>query len=185
MLEIIDKDIKGKMDKALAALGNELSKLRTGRAHPSLVEHILVDYYGGKTPLNQVASISIADSRTLLVSPWDKSAISAIEKGILAADLGLNPVSLGDTIRLPMPPLTEERRKDLIKVVKNEAELARVSVRNVRRDANTKVKESLKQKDITEDQERQYSEKIQKITDQYIADVEKLVKEKESELMEI
>ena len=185
MLESINKDIKDKMDKALLALSNELSKLRTGRAHPSLIEHVIVDYYGGKTPLNQVASISIADARTLLVSPWDKSAISAIEKGILAADLGLNPVSLGDSIRLPMPPLTEERRKDLIKVVKSEAESARVSIRNFRRDANTKIKEFLKQKEITEDQERQYSEKVQKITDQYITDIEKLIKEKESELMEI
>ncbi|NQY41988.1 MAG: ribosome recycling factor [Legionellales bacterium] len=185
MINNINTESKQRMDKAIESLNNELAKLRTGRAHPSLVEHVQVDYYGSKTPLNQVASISVADSRTLLVSPWDKSFLKGIEKSILASDLGLNPVVLGESVKIPMPALTEERRRDLIKVVRNEAESTRVSIRNIRRDANTKFKSLLKEKDITEDEQRKAEDKIQSLTNDYIKEIDEIVKSKEKDLLEI
>ena len=184
MLEVINKDAKSYMDKSLIALGNELSKLRTGRAHASLVENIQVDYYGTKTPLSQVSTISVADARTLVVTPWEKSLIQAIEKAIMSADLGLNPIGLGNSIKIPMPPLTEERRKDLIKLVKVAGENARISIRNARKEANDNLKVLLKDKEITEDLERKGSGNIQALTDEHIKSVEKVIQEKEKDLME-
>jgi ribosome recycling factor len=185
MIDSVYKEIKQKMSKTIEALNSELSKIRTGRAHPSLIESVQVDCYGSKTPLNQLASISIADSRSLLVTPWDKSTVSSIEKAILSADLGLNPIGLGNAIKVPMPSLTEDRRKDLTKVVKNEAEVARVSIRNVRRDANNKFKDMVKDKSITEDDERKAVEQVQRITNDFVKSIDGIIKEKEKDLMEI
>lgn len=181
----IMQEAEVKMTKSIDLLQSEFSKLRSGRAHPSLLEHIKVDYYGNETPLSQVASVSISDPRMLLVTPWDKAMVQAVEKAILNSDLGLNPATAGQAIRVPMPPLTEERRKELAKVVRSEAEAARVAVRNIRRDANTKFKDLLKDKEISEDEERHGQEKIQKLTDQYIKSVDELLAGKEADLMEI
>jgi ribosome recycling factor len=185
MLEKIYSDVDSRMKKSLEAFAQELAKIRTGRAHPSLVDHIRVDYYGQHVPLSQVASITIEDARTLSLNIWDKSAIEAVEKAILTSDLGLNPAVAGTVVRIPLPPLTEERRKDLIKVVRAEGETARVSVRNIRRDANSQVKELLKTKDISEDEEHVAEERIQKLTDKFIKDIENSLQHKETELMEI
>lgn len=185
MIESINNESKQKMDRAIDALNNEISKLRTGRANPSLLESIQVEYYGNNTPLNQVASISISDARSLLVTPWEKSMIQSIEKAIRSADLGLNPIGLGNAIKVPMPALTEDRRKELIKVVRSEAESSRVSVRNIRRDANNKFKELLKEKAITEDQERKAVDKMQNLTNDYIKNIDEIIKVKEKDLMEI
>ncbi len=185
MIDTINNESKQKMERAIDSLNNEISKLRTGRAHPSLVENVQVNYYGNKTPLNQVASISIADSRSLLIAPWDKSFLQSVEKAILSADLGLNPIVFGDSVKIPMPALTEERRKDLIKIVKNEAESTRVSVRNIRREANSRFKSLLKDKSITEDQQRKAEDKIQLLTDGYVKTIDGIVKSKEKDLMEI
>jgi ribosome recycling factor len=185
---MVDKtfaDIEKKMHKAIESLQQELAKLRTGRAHPSLLEGIMVSYYGSDVPLSQVASVTISDSRTLTISPWEKNLISAIEKAILVANLGLNPVSVGESIRVPLPPLTEERRKDLIKVVKQEGEAAKVAVRNIRRDANNMIKELLKAKEISEDDERRQQESVQKLTDKFILEIEKVLAVKEKELTTI
>lgn len=176
-------DAENRMRKSIESFKHEISKLRTGRAHPSLLDHIRVDYYGSETPLSQVANISIADARTLVITPWEKKMAQVIEKAIIASDLGLNPASSGDLIRVPLPALTEERRKELIKVVKSEAEAGRVSIRNVRRDANNALKELLKSKDIAEDEERRLSDSIQKLTDKYIAEVDQLLVSKEADLM--
>ena len=173
------------MAKSVESLKHELIKLRTGRAHTSLLDHITVNYYGSEVPLNQVASITVGDSRTLVVSPWEKNMVSAVEKAILASDLGLNPVTAGTVMRIPLPPLTEERRRDLAKVVRHEGEGARVAIRNIRRDANTLLKELLKEKEITEDAERRAQDDIQKLTDKYIGEIEKVLETKEAELMEI
>ncbi len=185
MTEDIIKDADVRMHKTLSALQRELSKIRTGRAHPGLLEHVTVKYYGSEVPLNQVASISVLDVRTLCVSPWDKSAWPDIEKAILNSDLGLNPVAVGDVMRVPLPALTEERRKELAKVVRTEVEKTRVAVRNIRRDANHHLKEELKEKIVTEDEERKQEDKIQKITDSHIRDIDQILKDKEVELMEI
>jgi len=185
MLDEINKDTKTRMAKAIESFKNELSKLRTGRAHPSLLEHIKVDYYGNSTPLNQVASITISDSQTLSVTPWDKSMIQPIEKAIINSNLGLNPATAGMVIRVPLPPLTEERRKELVKVVKAEAENAKVSVRNIRRDANNDIKDLLKAKEIGEDEEHHAEDGIQKLTDSHIAEIDKILTDKEKELLEI
>lgn len=174
-----------RMEKCLVTLRDEFSRLRTGRAHTSILEHIKVDYYGNATPLSQVATISVSDARTLTVTPWEKPMVQPIEKAIMQSDLGLNPVTAGTVIRVPLPPLTEERRKDMIKVVRHEAEGARVAIRNVRRDAMTEVKTLLKDKKITEDEERRVQDEIQKITDKHIADVEKILAEKEKDVMSI
>jgi len=185
VIDDIKKDASGRMAKSLDALQQEFGRIRTGRAHTSLLDHIKVDYYGNASALNQVAKVAIEDSRTLTVTPWEKDMVAPIEKAIINSDLGLNPSSAGTVIRIPMPPLTEERRKDLVRVVRSEAENARVSVRNIRRDANTDLKELQKEKEISEDEERKGQDIIQKATDDHIAKVDELLKTKESELMEV
>ncbi|MES2998827.1 MAG: ribosome recycling factor [Pseudomonadota bacterium] len=173
------------MQKAIEALELSLSKLRTGRAHPSLLEQLRISQYDKEVPLNHVASITVADARTLVVTPWDKTLISAIEKAIIKSDLGLNPVTAGNIIRVPLPPLTEERRREMNKIVKKEAEDARVSIRNHRRDANNQFKELIKKKLMTEDEERRSQEMIQRITDHAITEIEKVANSKEKELMQV
>lgn len=185
MIEDILKDADERMDKTLKALRSELSKIRTGRAHPSLLEHISVNYYGSQVPLNQAANISVLDARTLGVAPWDKNMVADIEKAILNSDLGLNPVTAGSVMRVPLPALTEERRKELTRVVRSEAEKARIAIRNIRRDANHHMKELLKEKMITEDEDRREEDKIQKMTDAHIKDIDQTLEVKEAELMEI
>ncbi|MBN2689341.1 MAG: ribosome recycling factor [Gammaproteobacteria bacterium] len=185
MLQEIQNDAKNRMEKAISSFSHELSKLRTGRAHPSVLEHVKVDYYGTVNPLNQLSNITVSDARTLTVTPWDKGAVQAIEKAILNADLGLNPATAGAVIRVPMPPLTEERRRELVKVVKAEAENARIAVRNIRRDANNSFKDLQKEKEISEDDARREEAKIQKLTDDFIAKIETLLHEKETALMEV
>ena len=185
MIEEILKDADERMDKTLKALRNELSKIRTGRAHPSLLEHISVNYYGNQVPLNQAANINVLDAHTLGVAPWDKNMVSDIEKAILNSDLGLNPVTTGSVMRVPLPALTQDRRKELTRVVRSEAEKAKVAVRNIRRDANHHLKDMLKEKLISEDDDRRQEDKIQKITDAHVKDVEIILKDKEMELMEI
>lgn len=179
------KDAEVRMQKGIEAFKHELSRMRTGRAHPSLLEQVRVDYYGNETPLSQVSNITVGDARTLVITPWEKKMTPVIEKAIMSAGLGLNPATSGDVIRVPLPPLTEERRKDLIKVVRAEAENARVSIRNARRDANNALKELLKKKEITEDDERRTTDNIQKLTDKYIAEVDKMLATKETDLMAI
>lgn len=185
MLEDIKKDAVERMQKCVASFRNELKKLRTGRAHPSLLEHLRVEYYGSETPLNQVANIAIEDARTLTVSPWDKTMVQAIEKAIMKSDLGLMPNTAGAVIRVPMPPLTEERRRDLTKVVRHEAENARVAVRNVRRDVMNELKEMLKEKLVSQDEDRRAQEEVQKLTDKHIAEIDQALAEKEKEVMQI
>jgi ribosome recycling factor len=180
----IQKDAQDRMEKSLEAFKNQISKVRTGRASPSLLDGINVEYYGSATPLRQLANVTVEDSRTLAISVFDRSMSPAIEKAIMASDLGLNPSSAGTVIRVPLPPLTEERRKDLIKVVRGEAEQGRIAVRNVRRDANDKVKALLKDKEISEDDERRSQDDIQKLTDNYIKKVDESLAQKEAELME-
>ena len=184
MTTTIKNDAKTRMEKTVDALKQQMGKVRTGRAHPSLLDAIRVDYYGSETPLKQVGSVTAEDSRTLVVSVYDRNMIAAVEKAIMASDLGLNPMSAGTNIRIPLPPLTEERRKDLTKVVRAEAEQARVAVRNVRRDANDKLKAQLKDKQIAEDEERKASDEIQKLTDAFVKQIDELLKAKEKELME-
>ena len=179
------KSADSKMDKTIETLKADLQKVRTGRAHTGLLDHLQVEYYGNPTPLNQVANVSVLDARTLAVAPWEKNMVSVVEKAIRDSDLGLNPAAVGDVIRVPMPALTEERRKDLIKVVKREAENARVAVRNVRRDANHEFKELLKAKTISEDEERRAQDEIQKMTDRHIAEIDKALAAKEADLMAV
>ncbi|RAP38326.1 ribosome recycling factor [Legionella quinlivanii] len=183
MINDVKNDAEKRMKKSVESLQHELTKIRTGRANASLLDHIQVDYYGNLTPLNQVANVSASDSRTLLVTPWEKSMVAVVEKAILTSDLGLNPATAGSAIRVPMPPLTEERRKELIKVVRGEGEQAKVAIRNVRRDANNQLKDLVKEKQISEDDERRAGELIQKITDKYIVDVDHVLSEKEKDLM--
>lgn len=178
-------DAELRMQKGLEAFKQEISKLRTGRAHPSLLDHIRVDYYGTETPLSQVANVTVGDSRTLVITPWEKKMMSVIEKAIMTSNLGLNPATTSDIIRIPLPALTEERRKELIKVAKSEAEEARVTVRNIRRDANNAFKELLKKKEIAEDEERRLTDNVQKLTDKSIADIDSVLSAKESDLMAI
>jgi len=185
MLDDIKKDAATRMGKCVENFSADLKKLRTGRAHPSLFENLKVDYYGTDTPLKQVANISVEDARTLVVSPWEKSMVQAIEKAIHKSDLGLNPMSAGTVIRIPLPPLTEERRKDITKVARADAENARVAVRNVRRDVNADVKEALKEKLISQDEEKKAEVDIQKLTDKYIADIEVALGAKEKELLQV
>ena len=185
MLNDIKKDASSRMAKSVASLRQELTKIRTGRAHTSLLDHITVEYYGSEVPLNQVSNVGVEDSRTLTVTPWEKDMVAKIEKAIMTSDLGLNPATAGTVIRVPLPPLTEERRKDMIRVVRNEAEGGRIAIRNIRRDAIHDVKELLKEKMIGEDDERRAEDEIQTITDSYIAEVDKTLAEKESELMEV
>ena len=185
MIAEIRKSAEQKMQKSLEALKLDLGKVRTGRAHTGLLDHITVDYYGTPTVINQVANVTLADARTITVAPWEKKMLGAIEKAIRNSDLGLNPVTVGELIRVPMPPLTEERRRDLTRIVKHEAETARVAMRNIRRDANAHLKELLKEKKIAEDEERRGQDEIQKLTDRYIAEIEKVLQTKEAELMAI
>ncbi len=185
MIADIEKDARERMAKSVDALRNELAKIRTGRAHTSLLDHINVDYYGSQVPLNQVASVKVEDARTLTVTPWEKPMVNVIEKAILNSHLGLNPATAGMVIRVPLPPLTEERRRDLVKIVKHEAEQGKVAVRNIRRDSNAHVKQLLKEKSITEDDARQGEQSIQKLTDEYIERIDQVVATKEKELMEI
>jgi len=180
----IKKDAQERMQKSVAALASQLSKIRTGRAHPALLDGISVSYYGADTPLNQVANVSVEDARTLAISVFDRSLAQAVEKAIMASDLGLNPMSAGAIIRVPLPPLTEERRKDLIKVVRGEVEAGRVAVRNIRRDANGDIKSLLKDKSISEDEARQGEEDVQKLTDKFIKEMDTQLAAKEAELME-
>jgi ribosome recycling factor len=185
MIDEIKADAKKRMDKSIDALKSELSKIRTGRAHPSLLDHLTVEYYGSEVPFSQVANVGIEDSRTLTVTPWEKSMVPVIEKAIMNSDLGLNPASAGTVIRVPMPPLTEDRRKDLVRLVKAEAENSRVAIRNIRRDANSDFKDLLKEKEISEDAAHKAEDDIQKLTDQHIARIDEVLAEKEKELMEI
>ncbi|MFO1426770.1 MAG: ribosome recycling factor [Steroidobacteraceae bacterium] len=185
MLDDLKKDTTQRMQKCVQQFQSDLKKLRTGRAHPSLIEHLKVDYYGTETPLSQLANISIEDARTLVVSPWDKGAVQAVEKAIYKSDIGLTPNTAGTVIRLPLPPLTEERRRDIVKVVRHEAENARVAVRNVRRDALSDVKDMLKEKMISQDDEKRVHEEIQKLTDKHVADIEAALTAKEKEIMQV
>jgi len=184
MIEDIKKDARVRMKKSVEALKHELSKLRTGRANASLLDHVMVSYYGSDVPINQVASVTVSDPRTLSVTPWEKKLVPDVEKAILNSDLGLNPVTSGDVIRVPLPPLTEERRREMTKVVRHEAEGARIAIRNIRRDANHHLKALSKDKEISEDDDRRAEEEVQKLTDARIGDVDQLLKEKEAELME-
>ncbi|HVN34554.1 MAG TPA: ribosome recycling factor [Casimicrobiaceae bacterium] len=185
MIADIKKSAEQKMQKSVEALKHDLSKVRTGRAHTGLLDHIHVDYYGTPTPIGQCANLTLADARTIAVQPWDKKMVHAIEKAIRDSDLGLNPAGSGDVIRIPMPPLTEERRKELIKVVRHEAENARVAVRNIRRDANDHLKKLLKDHVVAEDDERHAQTDVQKLTDRYIAEIDKVLAAKETDLMAI
>lgn len=183
MISDIQQDASVRMGKSVDALQKAFTKIRTGRAHPSLLDQITVSYYGSDTALSQVANVSVEDSRTLKVTPWERDMVKAIEKAIMTSDLGLNPTTQGLTIRIPLPPLTEERRRDLVKVVKNEAEQGRVAIRNIRRDANSEIKEALKEKMVSEDEARTGEEKIQQITDKFIKEVEKYLEIKEADLL--
>lgn len=185
MIEDIKKDATERMKKSLEALKTELTKVRTGRAHPSLLDHLKVMYYGTLTPLSQVANINVEDARTLSIQPWEQPMVKAIERAILESGLGLNPNTQGTLIRIPLPALTEERRKDLVKVVRGEAEQARVAVRNIRRDCNTELKNFVKEKLISEDDERKGQDLVQKLTDQYIKDIDAVLAKKEEDLMAI
>jgi len=185
VLNDIKKDAAERMAKSVASLKHELTKIRTGRAHTSLLDHITVEYYGAQSPLNQVSNVGVEDARTLIVTPWDKDMVPVIEKAILNSDLGLNPATAGTVIRVPLPPLTEERRKDMIRVVRNEAEGGRIAIRNVRRDAIGDIKDLLKEKMIGEDDERRAEDEIQAITDKYVAQIDEVLAEKEAELLEI
>lgn len=179
------KDAGIRMNKSIDALKGELAKIRTGRAHPSLLEHITVDYYGSQTQLSQVASIGVEDARTLTITPWESPMVQAIEKAIMNSDLGLNPNSAGSVIRVPMPQLTEERRRDLVKIVRHEGENGKVAIRNIRRDANSDFKSLEKDKDISEDEERKAQDDIQKLTDQHVKEIDDLIDVKEKDLMKV
>ena len=185
MMQEISQDAASRMAKSIDALKHELAKLRTGRAHPSLLDHVMVEYYGSRVPISQVANIGISDARTLTVTAWEKPMVAAVDKAIRSSDLGLNPVTAGTVIRVPMPALTEERRRDLVRVVHREGENAKVAIRNVRRDALSDFKDLQKEKEISEDQERRAGDGIQKLTDKYVAKVDTVVAAKEADLMEI
>lgn len=185
MINEIKKDAEDRMTKSLHALDAAFAKIRTGRAHPSILDAIHVDYYGVETPINQVANITVEDARTLAIIPWEKSMIPVVEKAILKSDLGLNPSTSNDKVRIPMPPLTEENRRDLTRMAKHEAENARVAIRNIRRDANNDMKELAKEKEITEDELRQGEDEIQKLTDAKVKEVDEALEAKEADLMEI
>ncbi len=185
MLNEIQQDANERMNKTVASLENAFSKIRAGRAHPSLLEQIQVDYYGSMVPISQVANISAEDSRTLKVSPWEKDMVAVVEKAIITSDLGLNPQTVGQVMRIPLPPLTEERRRELVRVVKDEAEQTKVAIRNIRRDANSDFKELLKEKEISEDEARKAEDNIQKITDDHVKSIDEKLSEKENSLLEI
>lgn len=185
MIDEIQKDAKVRMGKSVEALVLELAKLRTGRAHPSLLDHIMVSYYGSDVPLSQVSNINVEDARTLSITLWEQNMVAPVEKAIMNSDLGLNPNTSGNVIRVPLPPLTEERRKDMIKIVRQEAENARIAVRNIRRDANHHLKDLVKEKLASEDDERRGEEQVQKLTDHHIKEIDVLLEKKEADLMEV
>ena len=185
MLEDAKKMARERMTKCVANFQADLKKLRTGRAHPSLIEHLKVDYYGSEVPLQQVASIAVEEGRTLVISPWEKTVVQAIEKAIFKSDLGLTPMTAGTVIRIPMPPLTEERRREITKVLRHDAENARVAVRNVRRDVMNDIKDRLKKKEVSQDDERRAEAEVQKLTDKHIADIDALLAAKEKEVMQV
>lgn len=185
MIADLKKTAEQKMQKSLEALKTDLGKVRTGRAHTGLLDHVMVEYYGSMTPVNMVANITLVDARTIGVQPYEKNMVGPVERAIRDSDLGLNPASQGELIRVPMPMLTEERRRDLIKVVKSEGEDAKIAVRNIRRDANNHLKESLKKKEISEDDERRTQDEIQKLTDRYVAEIDKALAAKEVDLMAV
>jgi len=185
MTDDIQRRTSERMTKSIEALKQELTRIRTGRAHPSLLDHVTVNYYGNDVPLSQVANVTVEDARTLAISPWERTMIGPIEKAIMTSDLGLNPATNGPVIRVPLPALTEQRRKDLVKVVRAEAENARVAIRNIRRDANTELKNALKDKVISEDEEKKSEDQIQKLTDQYVKEVEAILEQKEKDLLAI
>jgi ribosome recycling factor len=185
MIDDIVKDAGVRMDKSIEAFKLTLVKVRTGRAHPSLLDHLVVDYYGSDVPISQVANVGVEDARTLTVTPWEKTMVQAIEKAILKSDLGLNPSTAGTVMRIPMPPLTEETRRDLVKVVRHDGEAAKVAIRNIRRDANSDFKDLLKEKEISEDEEHKAQDAIQKKTDAHVAEVDRILATKEAELMEM
>ena len=185
MIPELKKTTEHKMLKSIEALKADLAKVRTGRAHTGILDHVMVEYYGNPVPVNQVANVTLIDARTIGVQPWEKPMVGKVEKAIRDSDLGLNPAAQGDIIRVPMPPLTEERRKELIKVVKHEGEGAKVAVRNLRRDANSSLKDAVKAKTISEDDERRAQDDIQKLTDRYVAEIDKMLAQKESELMAV
>jgi ribosome recycling factor len=185
MIDDIKKSAKDRMGKSVDAVQHEMNKLRTGRAHPSLLEHVSVDYYGSKVPINQVANVNVEDARTLLVAPWEKDMVAVVEKAILTSDLGLTPSTAGTVIRVPLPPMTEQRRKEMTRVVRNEAEQGKVAVRNIRRDALGDLKDLVKEKLITEDDEHRAHDEVQKLTDHYVAEIDRVLEVKEADLMEI
>ncbi|HTC14188.1 MAG TPA: ribosome recycling factor [Steroidobacteraceae bacterium] len=185
MLEDVKKDAAARMSKCVQTFQADLRKLRTGRAHPSLIEHLKVDYYGSDVPLQQVASIAVEDGRTLVISPWEKSVVQAIEKAIFKSDLGLTPQTAGTVVRIPMPPLTEERRREITKVLRHDAENARVAVRNVRRDVMNDIKHQLKEKQVSQDDERRAEQEVQKLTDKHVAEIDSLLAAKEKEVMQV
>lgn len=185
MINDIKKDAERRMQKSVETLKTELAKIRTGRPHPSLLDHVTVEYYGSEVPISQVANINVEDARTLSVTPWEKPMVGAVEKAIMKSDLGLNPATNGNVIRVPMPPLTEERRRDLTRVVKAEGEQAKVAIRNIRRDANSDFKSLLKDKEISEDEARGAEDAIQKLTDKYVAEVDVVLQEKEQDLLSL
>ncbi len=185
MLDDLKKDARERMAKCVQNFQSDMKKLRTGRAHPSLIEHLRVDYYGSEVPLQQVANIAVEEGRTLVVSPWEKAMVQPIEKAIHKSDLGLNPMTAGTVIRIPMPPLTEERRRDITKVLRHDAENARVAVRNVRRDVMSDIKDLLKEKLVSQDDERRAETEVQKLTDKHVADIDQLLAAKEKEVMQV
>ncbi len=185
MIDEITRDADQRMDKSVESLNTDLHKIRTGRAHTSLLDQVTVSYYGTEVPLNQAASVAVGDARTLVITPFEKSMIAPIEKAIMESNLGLTPNTAGQTIRIPLPPLTEERRRDLVKVVRSEGEQARVAVRNIRRDANNDLKQLLKEKEITEDEQKQAEDRIQKLTDKHVQAIDELLAAKEEELMAV
>lgn len=185
MIAEILKDAESRMGKSVDSLRSELTKIRTGRAHPSLLDQLMVDYYGTDTAINQVANVTVEDSRTLAVAPWEKQMVAVVEKAIINSGLGLNPSTAGNLIRIPMPPLTEERRRELVKVVKNDGENAKIAVRNIRRDANNDFKELLKEKEISEDENHDAEDTIQKLTNKFVTSVDEVIAVKEKELMEV
>ncbi|WP_455374968.1 ribosome recycling factor [Kaarinaea lacus] len=185
MIKDITQDAEKRMKKSIESLKGELTKLRTGRAHTSLLDHVMVPYYGNDTPLNQVASVNVSDPRTLTVTPFEQNMVAAVEKAIMQSNLGLNPATSGKAIRVPLPPLTEERRKDMIKVVRQEGENAKVAIRNIRRDANSDFKSLNKEKEITDDEMKQAEDAVQKLTDKYVAEVDEILAVKEKDLMEV
>ncbi|NND82467.1 MAG: ribosome recycling factor [Gammaproteobacteria bacterium] len=185
MIDEILKDAEQRMQKSIESMRSEMAKIRTGRASSALIDHLTVDYYGSATPLNQVANVSVQDARTLAVQPWEKSMVPVVEKAIMEANLGLNPVTAGDLIRIPMPPLTEERRKEMVKVAAAEGESGKVAIRNIRRDANNDFKSLLKEKEISEDDDKRAHDLVQTLTDKYVEQVDQIVAEKEAEILQV